>query len=231
MPVGPTLEAYRMHDLICEIIDQAPAGSWLIDVGANTGRFTLRAARRGLRVLAFEPSWQHANLLRTEASQICGPQIVLLPIALGDRWGTADLAVTRDGNPGWNTIVPGFMSPEQTARIEQVPVGRLDDLALWLTGRPVCLVKIDVEGYELPVVAGAVQFLSACRAPVIMEVAPGAYPLLGYPISELTRLMTGCGYQPDRPPESLTVTSDLLWQKTLQPGTHGDARPGSEALP
>ena len=163
-----------MHNEIGRIIDQAPAGSWLVDVGANIGRFTLQAARRGVNVLAFEPSWQHFSQLRIEAQTIRTSIIVALPVALGDHWFQAGLAVTSNGNPGWNTIVPGFMPSGDIDHAEAVPVGRLDDLAMWVTAQPVCLVKIDVEGYELPVCAGGVRFLSACRAPVIMEVAPAA---------------------------------------------------------
>jgi FkbM family methyltransferase len=187
------------------LIDQLPAGSTFVDVGANLGRFTLRAARRGLHVIAVEPSPVHLVGLLEQVEP--GMDVEWHNCAAGRSLGMCTLSVTNDGNDGWNTIVPGFMLTEFTAYTIPVPVVTLDSL---VADRPVALVKIDVEGAELPVVEGAARLLGQ-GAPVFMEIAPAAYPLLGRTVTELCDLMAGFGYRPNIDPLALTGTEDVLW--------------------
>lgn len=46
-----------------------PPGSVIIDIGANQGLFSVYAARRGARVLAFEPSAENLEILRKNVTQ------------------------------------------------------------------------------------------------------------------------------------------------------------------
>lgn len=204
-----------LHAHLAACIDALPPGSWFIDIGANVGDFTLRAAARDVRVLAFEPSLAHRQQLLSVAlsRNLNLAWVSVLPVALGNTVGSAELAVTNDGNPGWNTIIPGFMPSDRIDHVESVPVARLDDLASWIPGDQIGLIKVDVEGYELPVIEGAQQTLSRCSCPVIIEVAPAAYPLLGRQPSDLTTVMGWCGYTTTTDPTSLRSTSDTIWAK------------------
>jgi hypothetical protein len=60
----------------------------------------------------------------------------------------------------------------------------------------ISLVKIDAEGYELPILKGLRGFFdrSKQRPAIICEIAPRAYPLLGRTISELSDYMSSYGY-------------------------------------
>jgi hypothetical protein len=85
----------------------------------------------------------------------------------------------------------------------------------------VALIKIDTEGFELPVLRGASGFLDSATPlpPVLCEVAPGAYPLLGGRVADLQEYMARHGYSAfdvergSRPlcVEGLTETTNVLF--------------------
>src|SRR5665811_148010 len=67
-------------------IDSFQLGTTLWDIGANVGVFSLYAATRSLRVLAFEPAPANYYLLvkNTEINQL-SDRISAIPLALSDR--------------------------------------------------------------------------------------------------------------------------------------------------
>ena len=61
------------------------------------------------------------------------------------------------------------------------------------------VLMVDAVGCELPFVRGASRFVAAAGGrgeppPILCEVAPGAYPLLGSKIADLFDFMAGYGY-------------------------------------
>jgi hypothetical protein len=71
---------------------------------------------------------------------------------------------------------------------------RLDSI---FEDRPVDLLKVDVEGFEERVLAGATRLLNdAARAPrqVFIEVHPYAWPAFGTSSDSLLALLARCGY-------------------------------------
>lgn len=93
-------------------------------------------------------------------------------------------------------MVPGFM-PERSrkARI-RVPVMRLDQYIGDGKVNQISLIKIDTEGFEFPVLKGLGRYFEdqPDRPPIICEIAPTAYPLLGYELSQLSDYMESHGY-------------------------------------
>jgi len=209
-------------------------GDIFVDVGANVGYLSavaLELVGEHGQVHAFEPVPRYFRRLERLAAANPRYSLHVNPVALGSETGAASIAVTSLPNIGWNTMVPSFMSAEGTLETITVPVTTLSD---YLDGHAlveVALVKIDTEGFELPVLRGFRRFLSACeRRPVIVaEVAPAAYEKLGTELAELVRLMHGLGYQtrsldgrhaPDL--TTLTVTTNVLFvpNATGAPGPH-----------
>jgi methyltransferase FkbM-like protein len=86
--------------------------------------------------------------------------------------------------------------PEIIATLE-VPVIRLDSYAKERGIGRVALIKIDAEGFELPILRGLRGFFerSAQRPAILCEIAPRAYPLMGRKISELAGYMAEYGYR------------------------------------
>ena len=132
-------------------------GMCFVDVGANIGYFTLLGARRvgpTGRVFAIEPSPYAADRLSQTIAANVIPQVRIERCGLGRRRGEVvlyDAAVgnhtpTMLGDPGGHGLV--------------VPVRTLDECVReWNIDR-IDLMKIDVEGYEPEVFAGAARTLA-----------------------------------------------------------------------
>ncbi len=172
-------------------------GDVFVDVGANVGYLSALAAsivgKRG-QVHCFEPVPAYFDRLRRLVELNPGHSITPNCTAVGEEPGSCTIYVTRE--PGQNTLVRAYKSGPEVVSTLNVPVVRLDSyLAERNIGR-VSLVKIDAEGYELPILKGLEGFLerSKQRPAIICEIAPRAYPLLGRTISELSDYMARYGY-------------------------------------
>jgi FkbM family methyltransferase len=122
-----------------------------IDVGANIGLYTcvLGRARAARRLLAFEPDCQNFarladNIARNGLAAVVGAR----PVAVGAAEGAASLIPGTPENSGLTKL--GDPNP----RAHSVAVVALDN-ELDIRNRMIC-IKIDVEGHELEVLAGAV---------------------------------------------------------------------------
>jgi FkbM family methyltransferase len=140
----------------------------VIDVGANVGQFVhgLRQAGYRERIVSFEPqSSAHSQL---EALAENDPKwTIATRTALGDTSGV--ITMHTSGNSVSSSILPMLASHREAAPesdyvgTEKVPLNRLDDI-LSLTGQDRAMLKIDVQGYEKPVLDGAPRVLACCRA-------------------------------------------------------------------
>ena len=171
-------------------------GDVFVDVGANIGYLTAIGASlvgpKG-QVHSFEPVPAYFARLKALCAANPGYAIQANNIALGESDGTAEIAQSADGNIGWNSMVPGMLGGEGNVR-HAVPVRRLDEYLSERGVARVALIKIDTEGFELPILRGASGFLDAAAAggappPILCEVAPGAYPLLGSKVADLFDFM------------------------------------------
>ncbi len=173
-------------------------GDVCVDAGANIGYFTaVMASRVGPSgaLHAFEPVPEYHARLTALRDANPGHHIHAINDALGAAEGTANIRVTRDRNIGWNTMVPGFMEADAARATHTVRVRRLDAYLDAAGVERVALVKLDAEGFELPVLEGLSGLLDRGGRPIVLcEVAPEAYPLLGRTVAELFLMMAGYGY-------------------------------------
>ncbi len=145
-------------------------GRTAIDVGANLGFTTTMLASvvgPAGRVLSFEPSpIVYAKLRKTvEANSLS--HVITFNLACGSSTSVQTLhAVTRSSG---NSSILG--EGPASASVEVV---RLDDVdEVW--ERPVALIKIDTEGYEPEVLAGARRLIEKQRPILYLEMG-GDYP-------------------------------------------------------
>jgi FkbM family methyltransferase len=147
------------------IIRSARAGDVVWDVGANIGYLALIAARivgpTG-RVVAIEPDPQSAAAIRRNAQLNDLEQVEVVEAAADRSSATADLVVVRDRL--WTRLASVGDHHESEQRVE-VRTLALDDLG----GPPPTLIKIDVEGAELDVIAGMQRLLRDERPIVVCE--------------------------------------------------------------
>jgi FkbM family methyltransferase len=141
-------------------------GMTLVDVGANVGYFTLLAATLGARVVAYEPTPAVNQRLRENVALNTFDNVTVVNAAVMDKRGTVTLYESQDDPEANNMFGDGHQSVEVQA------VSLDDDLAARNIHR-VDLLKIDAEGAEPLVLAGAIKLLGDCAAPtIIIEVNP-----------------------------------------------------------
>lgn len=152
----------------------------LVDAGAHDGALALPlAAQPGARVLAFEPlPAAFARLERAVRASYGGavpPHVRLDPRALGAAPARAALAVPVVGGVAqqqWASFAKDYdairAADPRVERIERVEVEVLPLDALRLTD--VTALKIDVEGAEAEVIAGAAETLARCRPVLTVEI-------------------------------------------------------------
>jgi FkbM family methyltransferase len=125
-----------------------------VDIGAHVGLLSYYMAKDFAHVFAFEPVAAHAECWR--ANMGYAPNVRLYERALGSHQGSVALTAADGQSGGAHVDVTAVDTP-------RVEMDRLDDYDLW----GVDLLKIDVEGYEPHVLAGARRTLLQ-RKPVIL---------------------------------------------------------------
>jgi FkbM family methyltransferase len=153
------------------VTETVGTGDVVWDVGANVGLFSFAAAVAAGpdgRVLAIEPDAVLVTLLRrSAAANRYQAPVEVLPAAVADDCGIGRFHIARRNRS--TSHLDGFGSSEAGGirATELVPTVSLDWLALRFPTPDV--IKIDVEGAELKVLAGGPQVLRACPR-IICEV-------------------------------------------------------------
>ena len=167
-------------------------GANVIDVGANIGYNAVYAARRvgpTGHVLAIEPAADNLAILRDNIATNSLNNIVVQPVAAGRGPEVRDFFLRGDVS-AVNSLFPQSMYGAVTG-VEQVRVMPLDDLVDLNPD----LVKIDVEGAELEVLAGMRRLLVRSAFPMIVEWHPELQQMAGYRPDALPRVLLDHGFR------------------------------------
>jgi FkbM family methyltransferase len=141
-----------------------PRDRCAIDVGANNGIYTHKLLEITPQVVAIEPNPKYVK----ELARIFGSRIRLIPAALSDSEGTAELVIpTSHGGIGASL---GTIEKQNSLAVYDctrvnVPMHRLDNLSIDDVG----FIKIDVEGHEESVVIGAEQTIRRYHPILLIE--------------------------------------------------------------
>jgi FkbM family methyltransferase len=143
----------------------AGRGRTFVDVGAHIGFYTMGLAPGFERVVSFEPSRFQYGWLKRNAGLNDYRHVSCEHVALGDQPGEAMLNVlSYEG--GLNSLAQDVADQYNVIDRYAVPVETLDSRSL----TDVDLLKIDVEGFEIPVLRGAVNTINASRPVILIEV-------------------------------------------------------------
>jgi FkbM family methyltransferase len=167
-------------------------GGLLVDVGANWGYFTLvwAAANPGNRVLAIEASPRNEAPLRDNVARNgLGGRVQVLAVAAGAAKGFVEFDPGPDGQTGWGGI--SAKRDDGSVRIKAAP---LDELCAG--EEKIAVLKIDVEGAEAIVLAGARRLLQERRiGEVFLELNESRMAELGIAPDEPRKILEACGYR------------------------------------
>jgi len=155
--------SYSERDFKRKFVQQLEARrvNVVLDIGANSGQYSagLRKAGFAGRIISFEPLSQPFSALQSRAAK--DDLWECRQGALGDTDGTISINVA--GNSGESSSVLPMLQRHQDAYppanyvdTEVVPIRRLDSIAGEMIGpTDKAFLKIDVQGFEKHVLAGA----------------------------------------------------------------------------
>jgi FkbM family methyltransferase len=225
-PVGAEMRragAYETH-VSAQVLRLLEPGSVFVDVGASIGYFTILAARavgREGKVVACEPGPQNHTvlLLNTVVNKV--DNVLIVPCAISD----ASSVVTYRRLGGGNGAIADFDgAPESIETADLVQARRLDDI---LEAEPrVDVIKIDVEGAEGRVIAGATQTLRRHGPALVFEFSPpGLQAVSGVTGGDFLSGLAALGYQfrvLGSDDLGTLTTDEVLERFRRQPGDHVD---------
>lgn len=169
------------NDEVDFVLSQLLPGDAVIDVGANIGVYTLRAAQavgpNGM-VYAFEPQTDIYQMLRRSiAENGFDGRCQTFNLALGDREKRASIWRHHEINPGASIVTDEVV----VGAGNEINVRRLDDIGI---ERPVKLLKMDIEGYEPLLVRGGESFFRRHRPVILTEWFPRSMTQVAHCSSE-----------------------------------------------
>jgi FkbM family methyltransferase len=159
------VEGRRWEEHIIEVLEEhVRPGSVVVDVGAHIGTHTLTMSRLvgpSGRVYAFEPVKKIYRELRRNLELNGVTNVVALRYALGKGSPTViEMNPIHEGEEGGTAVGHGG---------DAVELRSLDSFGL----EQVSLIKIDVEGFELPVLDGAEETIRRNRPVLVVEILGG----------------------------------------------------------
>ncbi len=160
-----TDDRHVLFEIFGRDIYRAPIGpgDTVVDIGANIGGFSILAARRGARVIAFEPF--PANFAALERNvQRNGLDTTLVQAAVADTERTSEMFIPDDGSfTGRYSLHPG-----RGRRTIRVACLSLDDVVDRYGLPRIDLLKLDCQGSEYEILfSSSAETLARTRAVII----------------------------------------------------------------
>jgi FkbM family methyltransferase len=156
--------APEMFPLAALVAEHAPKGWLILDIGANIGMSAIALSRVAgdRQVKAFEPSPRNAAFLRQNIAANGIGNVEVIEAGVSHKRGQLGFQEAPFG-AGSHIVGPSHLAPKWETI--QVPLVALDDVIT----DTVAFMKIDVEGHEPNVLAGARRLLERCRPLIFME--------------------------------------------------------------
>lgn len=201
------------HDLVGRLLEQGlfegpeQAFLWLylrpgdtfFDCGAHAGIFSCIAAKnlqnQG-QIFGFEPIENNASLCKKNLQRLNSDCFTIMQVGLSNQLGEAPLFLGKSGLSAYSTFVREAQVHEQigdqTVLVEQTT---LDKVVEDFSVSRVALAKLDVEGWEIPVLLGALESIKQQKFPLWMiEFTEENASAAGSSTQELASMIEGFGY-------------------------------------
>ena len=159
-------------------------GDTFFDCGAHIGVFSCIAVKKlenSGRIIGFEPIESNINLYRKNLENLGCQCFSAIQVGLSNQVGSAKLFLGKSGLSAYSTFAAGAQLHEQISEdsvlVDQVT---LDQIVEEYSITEVALAKLDVEGWEIPVLQGARQ-----------SIAKGVFPLWMVEFTEENAIAAG----------------------------------------
>lgn len=192
---------YYNHRMIVLFDRVLKLGMTVIDLGANIGEISLAAAKRvgrEGRVVSFEPVDAIADELQANAARNHLGQISVIRVGLSDVpaddvpvYASCGQGLPDDEHHGLGSLFGGKVGAPE---LQRIPITTLD---IWLSTHPVDridLIKIDIEGAELPCLRGGEEALRRFRPILIVEIQDTTATTAGYQARDILTFLSRLGY-------------------------------------
>ena len=173
------------------IADRLKPGDTFVDVGANSGFFTLLASIRvgaAGKVWSFEPVPSMRGRLQTNLTLNGMSNVAVHDVAVSNASGECVFHEGPSGHKG----VSSLRALDNEAKSFTVTTRPLDEIIPETS--PVKLIKIDVEGAEQLVVEGMRRLVMRQRPDIVVEVTDQYLAAFGHRAETLCRSLCDMGY-------------------------------------
>ncbi len=163
-------------------LNELKPNTYFIDIGANTGYYSMIAASKGVHVTAYEPNQDYVDMIRASINigwhQSRGDWLPeghfnVHPMAVSNKVGTATLTIPGRLE-GSASITDVDLSAYDTTT-KQVMTVNLDHHMIGGIGDESMLIKVDAEGAEELVWDGAFEVNYRHKPVWMIEHTPGVY--------------------------------------------------------
>jgi FkbM family methyltransferase len=175
------------------------SGDTFFDCGAHVGVFSCIAAKKledNGKIIGFEPVESNINFYRKNLESLGCRCFEAIQAGLSDQAGSATLFLGKSGFSAYSTFATGVQIHEQIGEdsilVDQVT---LDQVVEEYSISKVALAKLDVEGWEIPVLLGARQSIARGVFPLWMiEFTEENAVAAGTSTRELVEVIESLGY-------------------------------------
>ncbi len=194
---------FYSRDIILVLRNLLSPGMVVIDAGANIGEITLAAAKMvgaSGYVYAFEPLLEVADELSQNIRLNNFTQVRIQKSGLSDETGDKEIYRASsdfyDGskNEGLATLYPSEKRGEKAGVIS---LETLDGFSERIDLKRLNLIKMDIEGAELPALRGGIETLRRFMPYIIVEVQQETASQAGYNAADILALLQPVGYRFD----------------------------------
>lgn len=209
-----------VHDEYCLDLLR-PAPMTIVDVGANVGVFSLRAAElfRGVRIVACEASpWAYEQLVRNVELNPALCNIDTRHCAVVGSLNSRDIDFWMDATASASsTLLESAIRDESAGQWVKVPAVSLSAVLASVT--MVDLLKVDVEGAEYEILQATPASVLAQVRRIVVEY----HPLRGHHVSDIVALLVLAGFRLERHHEFIECPGiGMLWfDRALSPSVPG----------
>ncbi len=160
----------------------------MLDVGAHRGSSAEPFVKKGWRVVAFEPDGNNRSALTKKFSNC--EQVQIDPRAVGKHASSKAAFYTSKESDGISGLIPFHSTHETTTTVE---VTSLHDVVESYGLSRIDFLKIDVEGYDFPVIQG-IPWEKIRPEIIVCEFEDSKTQHLGHSWRDIAEFLVGKGY-------------------------------------